>query len=175
MAERDEPPQDGAEGAEPRDPAGGAGAPLDEEAAWAQIVAGYGEEPELPDGWPEAAQEQERATNSGVPEVPREFVIRAPRSGPRDYEVADDEDEDEGHFVPPEPPPLPPSDVTTKFAWIAVLGGPLLVLGFVLFQEPLTWWAMLLGVGGFLGGFTTLVARMKGREEDDDPHGGAVV
>ncbi|MEU1627255.1 hypothetical protein ABZ746_18400 [Streptomyces sp. NPDC020096] len=180
MAERDEPPQDGTEGAEPRDPAGGAGVPLDEDAVWAQIVAGYGEEPQVPEGWPDpedrsgsGAAAPESPKNTGIPAIPRNFVIRAPQPGPRDYEVSDDEDE--GHFVPPEPPPLPPSDVTTKFAWIAVLGGPLLVLGFVLFQEPLPWWAMALGVGGFLGGFATLVARMKNGDEDDDPHGGAVV
>jgi hypothetical protein len=46
----------------------------------------------------------------------------------------------------------------------------------VLFQLDLTWWAILLGVGGFLGGFSTLVARMRTGEDDDDlPGGGAVV
>jgi hypothetical protein len=98
----------------------------------------------------------------------------APTPGPRDWD--DPEDDDEGHFVPPPPPPLPRLDVTARFAWIAVLGGPLLLLLLVLFQQDITWWTALLGIGGFLGGFGTLVARMKDRDEnDDDPMGGAVV
>ncbi len=187
MAERED-PVDGPEGgADPQDArADGRGAPLDEEAAWAQIVAAYGDEPEVgPGGWPDdAARNGEEdpskpgassPVDDGIPVIPRNFVVGAPEPpGPRDYELADEEDE--GHFEPPEPPPLPQGDVTTRFAWIAVLGGPLLLLGFVLFQEPLTWWATVLGIGGFLGGFATLIARMKDRDdEDDDPHGGAVV
>jgi hypothetical protein len=164
VAEREE-PVEGPEDAE-------SGRPLDEEAAWAQIVAGYGEEPEVgPDGWPD--EEERPEPQPSIPVLPRHFVVRVPEPGPRDYELADDGDE--GHFEPPEPPPLPSADVTTKFAWLAVLGGPLLVLAFVLFQQPLPWWAVVLGVGGFLGGFATLIARMKDRDEDDDPHGGAVV
>lgn len=91
--------------------------------------------------------------------------------GPRDYSPPE---EDEGHFVPPPPPPLPRVDSTTKFAWIAVLGGPLLLFLMVVLQQPVAWWMIVLGVGGFLGGFATLVARMKDGDEDD-PDGGAVV
>lgn len=102
-------------------------------------------------------------------------------AGPRDYDTpeASDDDlgpDDEGHFVPPEPPPLPAADVTAKFAWLAVIGGPLLMLLAVLLGWPMTWWLTTLSIGGFLGGFGTLVARMKGDdEEDDDPGRGAVV
>src|SRR5690606_40973657 len=64
-------------------------------------------------------------------------------------------------FVPPEPPPLPETDATTKFAWLGVLGGPLLLIFAILFQQELTWWMTTLGIGGFLGGFATLVARMR--------------
>lgn len=176
--------------------------PLDEDAVWAALVAGYDEEPEpgtgswhesenVPapaagapkDGTAEAESEAEPEAGSdgtadaGRPALPnstRSIVIHPVISGPRDFELHDDEDD--GHYVPPEPPPLPEADVTTKFAWIAVLGGPLLMLGFVLFQVELTWWAITLGVGGFLGGFSTLVARMRTGEDDDDlPGGGAVV
>ncbi|MGW0733317.1 hypothetical protein [Streptomyces sp. NPDC002851] len=93
--------------------------------------------------------------------------------GPRDYTP---EEEDEGHFVPPEPPPLPEADVTAKFAWLAVIGGPVLLLLAVLLGWDMTWWLTTLGVGGFLGGFATLVARMRtDDEDDDDPGRGAVV
>jgi hypothetical protein len=79
--------------------------------------------------------------------------------------------------VPPEPPPLPEADTTTKFAWLAVLGGPLLLLAVLLFRIEWTWWIGTLGVGGFLGGFVTLVLRMGDGEDDefDDPGRGAVV
>lgn len=105
----------------------------------------------------------------------RSFTVYSAGSGPRDWVPPE---EDEGHFVPPEPPPVPRGDAITTFAWIAVLGGPLLLFGSVLLQIDLVWWIVTLGVGGFLGGFGTLVARMRdGRDDDDwhDPGRGAVV
>lgn len=224
----------------PRDPRD----PLDEEAAWAGIVAGYGDQPSFPPGdaddgtdepagnggskstgddskddsgdAPEesaaedarkdasedsaqrsaehSAEDASTGSEAEGPETgkagdgkgdvsrPGSFVVFAPGVGPRTWTPAeasdDDFDEtDEGHFTPPEPPPLPEADVTAKFAWIAVLGGPLLLVVMVLLQQPVTWWSSLLGIGGFLGGFATLVARMKNDDEDDNdlPGSGAVV
>lgn len=208
--------------------------PLDEEAAWAQIVAGYGEQPQFPTAQDDAREAEPHETEHGAvredgPDAPAgrngaatgaaegdaaggteggdgaddraengprqagpsgtggdgqvgSFVVYAPGVGPRDWSAAEPSDDDfdesdDGHFTPPEPPPLPQADVTTKFAWIAVLGGPLLLVGMVLFQQPVTWWITVLGIGGFLGGFATLVARMRHDDDDDDPlpGGGAVV
>ncbi|MFD9035495.1 hypothetical protein ACFVZW_30800 [Streptomyces sp. NPDC059567] len=192
--------------------------PIDEEAAWAAIVAGYGEEPADPPGakpfrsvedlaLPEPVEgsddgdddeDDEEEEEDGEDEDPRKSVLGgsvvfAPGvsvgGGPRDYELADPDaetdekpagkkgDDDEGHFVPPEPPPLPEADATTKFAWLGVVGGPVLMLLAVLFQWGMTWWLTTLCVGGFLGGFATLVARMKHDDDDgfDDPGRGAVV
>jgi hypothetical protein len=176
-------------------------APLDEDAAWAALIAGYDEEPEPGAvSWPEAENvapdRPDQSENPDQPDKPehpdqqktpagddpaavnppptRSIVIHPVIAGPRNYEL-DDDDED-AHYVPPEPPPLPDADVTTKFAWIAVLGGPLLLIVFILLQLDLAWWVILVGVGGFLGGFATLVARMRTGDEDDDrPDGGAVV
>ncbi|SHL85689.1 hypothetical protein [Actinacidiphila paucisporea] len=161
--------------------------PLDEEAAWAALIAGYDDAPEpgTAAAWPEAENvplppadpdpTDPAAVSTAPPPADRTIVIHPVIRGPRDYEPA--EDDEDAHFVPPEPPPLPDADVTTKFAWIAVLGGPLLLLAFVLAQVELTWWAITVGVGGFLGGFATLVARMRTGDEDDDddPGRGAVV
>ncbi|GAA2263789.1 hypothetical protein GCM10010145_40800 [Streptomyces ruber] len=117
-------------------------------------------------------------------------VAFAPGVGPRDYRLAEpdgdgqgtksgkggDAEDDEGHFVPPEPPPLPAADTTARFAWLGVMGGPLLLLLAVLLGWHMTWWLATLGIGGFLGGFATLVVRMKDDdEENDDPGRGAVV
>ncbi|MGW6709894.1 hypothetical protein ACWGDE_34090 [Streptomyces sp. NPDC054956] len=185
--------------------------PLDEEAAWAAIVAGYGQEPADPPGarpfrpienllLPEEDVEPlepgdaaDSGAGAGEPKNPKapeppaaplgSSVVFAPgvgSIGPRDHSLADPDDlpesaKDEGHFVPPEPE-LPEADTTSKFAWLAVVGGPVLLLLAVLFQWEMTWWLTTLGIGGFLGGFATLVARMsQGDDEDDDPGRGAVV
>ncbi|MBD0708462.1 MULTISPECIES: hypothetical protein [unclassified Streptomyces] len=206
--------------------------PIDEEAAWAAIVAGYGEEPADPPGakpfrpvenlaLPEPGEETAETDADPAPDArpgpdggkgvvwkprpaagtPKEeeqepdeepgperpalgsSVVFAPgvrpAAGPRDYSPAEPDGGDEGHFVPPEPPPLPDADVTTRFAWLAVVGGPILMLVAVLFQWEMTWWLTTLCIGGFLGGFATLVGRMKHDDEDDDGFGdpgrGAVV
>ncbi|MBW5485582.1 hypothetical protein [Streptomyces bambusae] len=193
--------------------------PLDEEAAWAAIVAGYGEEPPDPPGarpfkpiedllLPEEDVEPEpkpepasEAKPEPKPEPPAgkapepgpepgqgpalgSSVVFAPGvggAGPRDHSLAEPSDGDlgpgdEGHFVPPDPE-LPEADTTAKFAWLAVVGGPVLLLLAVLLQWEMTWWLTTLGIGGFLGGFATLVARMAHGDEDDDddPGRGAVV
>ncbi|MEV6679816.1 hypothetical protein AB0N09_23585 [Streptomyces erythrochromogenes] len=189
--------------------------PLDEEAAWAAIVAGYGQEPPDPPGsrpfrpienlllpeedvkplppepGPDAKAEPDSESGSGSkPEPPAapapalgSSVVFAPgvgMAGPRDHSLAEPDDDDptqadEGHFVQPEPE-LPPADTTAKFAWLAVVGGPVLLLLAVLLQWDMTWWLTTLGIGGFLGGFATLIARMQhGDDEDDDPGRGAVV
>lgn len=218
--------------------------PIDEEAAWAAIVAGYGEEPADPpgakpfrsvedlalpepvesgdgdsgsdadsdeDGEDEESEDDDEDGDDGDadgsgPAKPAlgSSIVFAPGvgvgvggGGPRDYELADPDaeadaadgkksgrksakadDDGEGHFVPPEPPPLPEADATTKFAWLGVVGGPVLMLLAVLLRWDMTWWLSTICVGGFLGGFATLVARMKHDDDDDgydDPGRGAVV
>ncbi|MET7682180.1 hypothetical protein [Streptomyces sp. NPDC005423] len=198
------------------------GVPFDEEAAWAAIVAGYGDEPQDPAGAkpfksvedlalldPETNggtddgtnTETNGGTNSERHEQPEartdepanpvrplgSSVFFAPGVGPRDAAAPagphadadaedDDEDDDGGHFVPPEPPPLPSADATATFAWLAVIGGPVLLVLAVLFGWDMTWWLSTLSIGGFLGGFATLVTRMRtDDEEGDDPGRGAVV
>jgi hypothetical protein len=204
--------------------------PFDEDAAWAAIVAGYGEEPPDPPGSKPFKSVEDLAlleadtndgtgdaTGDGTGGTPKDMkgvrerqeeqdeetgaaagttgttgedkpvrplgssVSFAPGVGPRDYSVTepseDDFDtDDEGHFVPPEPPPLPDADTTAKFAWLAVIGGPVLLLLAVVLGWDMTWWLATLSIGGFLGGFATLVMRMRtDDEEDDDPGRGAVV
>jgi len=113
------------------------GVPFDEEAAWAAIVAGYGDEPKdrrapsrssrsrdlaLLD--PEKNDEKPKPDEPAKPSQPLgSSVSFAPGVGPRDHtgpEPAEEDfdDDDEGHFVPPEPPPLPAADTTAKFAWL---------------------------------------------------------
>ncbi|AWT42731.1 MULTISPECIES: hypothetical protein [Streptomyces] len=179
--------------------------PFDEEAAWAAIVAGYGEEPADPPGarpfrsvedlalleptvgdddpadTPRATKDKKDDKDKPAAPLGGSVSFAPGVGGPRDYtapEPADDDfdEDDEGHFVPPEPPPLPESDATAKFAWLGVLGGPVLLLLAVVLGWNMTWWLTTLGIGGFLGGFATLVMRMRTDDEDgDDPGRGAVV
>lgn len=200
MAEHD---SDREDNAEPEDQH----VPFDEEAAWAAIVAGYGDEPKDPPGAKPFKSVEDLAllearTNDDSPaseaEAEEKPAAEAPDdkplggsvtfapgvlagAGPRDYSPAEPSDDDlgeddEGHFVPPEPPPLPEADATSKFAWLGVIGGPVLLLLAVLLGWDMTWWLATVGIGGFLGGFATLVMRMRTDEEgDDDPGRGAVV
>ncbi|WP_327314478.1 hypothetical protein [Streptomyces sp. NBC_01235] len=200
---RDE--RDGLEGRESQEQ----NVPFDEAAAWAAIVAGYGEEPPDPPGakpfksvedlalldvgtndeepgaesGAESGKEPEKAPGEEKkPAKPLGSSIAfAPGVGPRDYTAPepaeeDFDEDDEGHFVPPEPPPLPAADTTARFAWLGVIGGPVLLLLAVLLGWEMTWWLSTVGIGGFLGGFATLVMRMRTDDEDEgDPGRGAVV
>ncbi|MBL1087238.1 hypothetical protein JK359_35620 [Streptomyces actinomycinicus] len=196
MAEHDSDRED-REGREPEEQK----VPFDEDAAWRAIVAGYGDEPPDPPGSRPfktvedlalLEKDPEEGPRSGTddtagrqPALPLggsvSFAPGVGGGGPRDYTAPvpsdDDFDEDdEGHFVPPEPPPLPSADTTARFAWLGVVGGPVLLLLAVLLGWDMTWWLATLGIGGFLGGFVTLVTRMRTDEdEDDDPGRGAVV
>jgi hypothetical protein len=140
------------------------------------------EDDEGTDGTAEGTREEPENQDGSAGRTGRPLggsIAFAPGIGPRDHRPptpSDDDPDDEGHFVPPEPPPLPAADATAKFAWLAVLGGPLLLLLAVLLGWQMTWWLTTLGIGGFIGGFVTLVIRMNpGDEDDGDPGRGAVV
>jgi hypothetical protein len=81
----------------------------------------------------------------------------------------------EEHYVPPAPPPLPSLDRVARFAWLGVVGGPLLLLVGAVFNLGLDRWVTLTALAGFIAGFATLVARMPDRSADDDGDDGAVV
>ena len=88
---------------------------------------------------------------------------------------ADLPDGPEEGYTPPPPPPLP---TVSKYAVAAVLA---ILTGFVLLMFPAVLpvdrgLTVLLGFAGILGGFVTLVWRLRpGDEEEDDPDDGAVV
>jgi hypothetical protein len=81
---------------------------------------------------------------------------------------------DGGHFVPPEPAPLPRPDAITLLAWIAVIGGPLFLVAGVIVGGLPTWVAGAV-VAAVVVGFVLLVARLPRRDETDPDDDGAVV
>jgi hypothetical protein len=137
------------------------------EAAWDDIVAGFhtAEPPPRP-GVEGSGLSQRLVREHTEPPSPPD----QPGSGPRDYVVADDPD-DEG-FTPPPPPPMPrPRDRFDALAWMGLIGGPLaIILAFVLGTGG---WLAAAGFAAFTAGFVTLVARSSDRR--DDGHDGAVV
>lgn len=106
---------------------------------------------------------------------------------PAGLTVGDDEDEEKDtppakraddphdHFVPPEPPRGPRLDWISRIAWLGLIGGPLLLILAAVLDFG-TGRITTLAVVGFIGGFLTLVIRMKDRlPPDDTPDDGAVV
>ncbi len=115
------------------------GAERNEDAAWREIVANYGDHPAVdPDAAPEppAAEPEER------PELAAESTWLEER------------------FVPPPPPPLPRLPFDRLLAWSGVFVSPLVLLVATVLQIHLPTIVSWLLVGGFLGGFGYLVAQM---------------
>ncbi|MFC6886353.1 hypothetical protein [Actinomadura yumaensis] len=148
----------------------------DEDAIWAEIVAGY--DSTVPEGdrvpWPDQENidepaEPPREGDDRTGRLPRARVIKPAETVP-DFP---DDAGDEGHYVPPPPPPLPSADPLTKGAWIALIGGPVYLLITVILDWDVPGWAAFLAVAAFIGGFVTLVLRMG--DEPRDPDDGAVV
>ena len=142
---------------------------LDIDAAFAEIVAHWGpSEPDVPEEAGGATRAPEPpaaraptpppppATPPSTPPTP----VSPPDSGWGDPLNSRATWEDEGHFVPPVPPPLPSVEPRRRLAWIALLGSPVVGLLFVLFQLAIPGWVSLLLVCAFVGGFCYLVATM---------------
>lgn len=133
-----------------------------------------GAEPDATDGdEPETGEAPAAPGASPVPGVipatPPLRIIRPASPAP----LPADEDE---HFVPPVPPPLPHLDPLTKGAWVALFGGPAYLLVAVMVDWQVPGWAAFLAVAAFIGGFATLVVHMGERPpRDSGPDDGAVV
>jgi hypothetical protein len=165
----------GGSGAAGKGDEGGKGRDLDEDAIWAEIVAGFDTAPEGDEvPWPDQENIAERPAppregDDRTGRLPRARVIRPSDDAPEFPPDADDE----GHYIPPPPPPLPSADPLTKGAWIALIGGPVYLLVTVILDWEVPGWAAFLAVAAFIGGFVTLVLRMG--DEPRDPDDGAVV
>lgn len=164
-----------------------AGVGTDDE-AWERLVAAYHSEPagqapswpaieDLPDGESPAdgeSRSDREARGARTDRRSRGFDLGTIRTGATSGPARQDDQE---HFVPPPPPPLPQLDTVTKSAWIAMVGGPAVLLAYILMDWTLSGWILLACVVAFVGGFCTLVLRLPGRSSDDpeDPDQGAVV
>ncbi len=123
----------------------------DDDIAWREIVANYGEPVLEPAEIPAAPE----------PEIPRQPELE---EGPGSEE----------RYIPPPPPPLPRVPKDRLAAWIGVLVSPVLLLVAAVFRVPLPTVGVWVLVGGFLGGFGYLVAQMP-RGPRDPFDDGAVI
>ena len=171
----------------PEERAGGTGEPqrpLDEDAAWLEIVANYGERPEMgadldqPD-FPSGSGSSGSGSAAGGSVFDRAYLDAQLRRAEQDRDDVDDGPvpwDDEGHYVPPPPPPLPVLDPRRKAAWIGLFGSPLAMLLGIVFGWTYPSWISFLLVMAFVGGFGYLVATMpRGRGGDWSGDDGAVV
>lgn len=159
---------------------------LDEDAAWADIVAHYGERPSLVEeerSDVDPVVEEERSDVSKPPSDPTDVfdhsyldaqLARQSRDTPELNTAATWDDE--GHFVPPTPPPLPRLEPRRKAAWLALFGSPVLMLLGVVLGWTYPGWVSFLLVAAFVGGFGYLVATMpRGGDRGWPGDDGAVV
>ena len=177
----------------PRTPDDGSG-PLDVDAAFALIVAHWGEEasattdtsagetaPETDgdDARPgEPVRPEPRLVRPATPlppapheDVPTPEWFATPRQ--RDDEPVELRALSEERFVPAEPQPLP-RDVLGWAAWIAVVGAPLFLLVVALGWNDVPQLVTAITAGVFVAGFATLVIRLPGSRDDDDDDGAVV-
>ncbi|HWD82819.1 MAG TPA: hypothetical protein VG497_28155 [Kribbella sp.] len=151
-----------------------------EDAEWKSLVEQFNQ-PSAPghDGgedpvprWP--ASEDVDDKYEPLIDVPTGLTIQddAPEADEKPAKKADDPHD---HFVPPEPPRGPRLDWVSRAAWLGLLGGPLLLIAAAVFGFG-TGRITTLAVVGFIGGFLTLVLRMKDRlPPGDGGDDGAVV
>jgi hypothetical protein len=106
-----------------------------------------------------------------VIQVPR--PIRGPAAG-RPPARGTPADEDDEHYIPPAPPPLPRLDPVTKGAWAALFGGPGYLVVATLAGWSVSGFAAFCAVAAFVAGFAILVLRMNDPSRGG-PDDGAVV
>jgi hypothetical protein len=165
---------------------------IDEDAAWAGIVAGFDEVTTDPvPRWPvaedadttDAAEGRDTGradSRDGADEVHGPDLTTYAGASPASTwrapaERAPGADDAEEHFVPPPPPPLHlPTDPIARAAWVGLIGGPLLIIVAALLGWTLSGWVGVLAAGGFVGGFVTLIARMKEQPPDSGDNGAVV-
>ncbi len=128
----------------------------DDDTAWREIVANYGDRVLEPDDVIPSPDEADE------PAGPEPYAELAERPGP------------EERYVPPPPPPLPRVPRDRLIAWLGVLVSPVLLLVTAIFRVPLPSIVAWLLVCAFLGGFGYLVAQMP-RGPRDPFDDGAVI
>jgi len=144
--------------------------PVDVEAEFARIVEAYGDEPAdvSPPPTPEGLAERFRSHGWTDAPTPESSKSEDPLNTGASWD-------DEGHFVPPEPPPIGVPEPPRLAAWAGVLGAPALLLSLTIFRVDPPSWALFLLAVAFIGGFAYLVATMRSDSDSWPGDDGAVL
>jgi hypothetical protein len=138
-----------------------------EDERWSQLVASLQSDADDDGDTPWPAAEGYASIDSSTPPTP---AYSAPEEPPPVF------DDPEDHYVPPDPPPLPPANPVTKYGWVALLGGIVLLVVPALVGHAIGNGLLALAIAAIVGGFVTLVLRMKdGPPTDSGPDDGAVI
>lgn len=149
----------------------------EDEDAWAEIIAHYGERASLPEDPPTAPGVPPVAPPVAPPVSPPvspPVASRPPAYGGDELAAGSADLHDEGRFIPPVPPPIPRPKGPRLMAWLGVLGVPVLLVVVMLLTLELPPSITSLLVVWFLGGFLYLVSQMP-RQRDDPWDDGAVL
>jgi hypothetical protein len=84
--------------------------------------------------------------------------------GPRDYEA----DDDDGAFVPEEPPSLVGADPMTVLAWIGAVGGPIALVLSAMFWRSAPMLAIVGMVTAFAASVVFLIMKLPGEKDEHD-------
>lgn len=159
--------------------------PEDVDDAFARLIAGFDTPADTGAArpWPEAEDVTDEPDESAEvvddPPAAEEEPEPEPagtRSSGADVLDTDATWDDEGHFVPPDPPPLPRPAPVRLAAWLGVLVGPVVmtIVAALGWRVPELVIAVL--VVGFVGGVVYLIATMgDGPRDPYGPDNGAVV
>ncbi|MDJ0458891.1 hypothetical protein PUN71_016935 [Arthrobacter sp. NQ7] len=109
----------------------------------------------------ERSADERRAEAGGSQEAPR---MDGAAEGPRDYEV----DDDDGEFVPEEPPSLAGTDPLTMLAWLGAVGGPVALLLSAMFWRSAPLLAIVGIVAVFVLGTVYLIMKLPQEKNGDD-------
>lgn len=131
--------------------------PATEDERWADIVADLG--------------------NLGDLRLPDPATARSGRDwdGTEQIDAAEQEVDDQEHFVPPEPPPVLGGDPLLTMAWFAVIGMPVLWLVVLIVWTSAPQVLVRASAVVFFAGLAVLFWRMPHRRDPDDHDTGAVV
>lgn len=150
--------------------------------AWARIVAEYDRTPDDSTDHPtdrtadhpvdHPADHPGRNPGAGSDGTP--FVLSL-GDGPTEPAPAWSEDDSRvaGDWVPPLPPPLPRPTGATGAAWVALAGGPLLLLASIIVGWRLPTLLIAASIIGFVGGLVFLIAHMDDHRHRDGWDDGA--
>ena len=120
---------------------------------------------------PTSATDRTRVIRPAIPPRGAE-----PAPGPPAANNARGAGDDEEHYIPPDPPPLPHLDPVAKGAWTALFGGPAYLVLTSIVGWSVPGWAALLAVMAFVGGFAVVVTRLgDGPSRGEGPDNGAVL